>query len=123
MSLSLRLLTVAAAMSLLGTAGTLPATATANPQLKGDCLYQVLPAGNGYPTYLLTGGTLVQNGTLTTGQQVDVTDVPTTMTDSHGNTLVPQFPPASHVWISYSNSAGTVLLQIILCMINHSVTD
>jgi hypothetical protein len=118
MTLPLRLLTVAAAMSLLGTAGTLPATASASPQLKNDCIYQVLTAGNGYPTYLLTGGTLVQNGTLTTGQQVDVTDVPTTMTDSHGNTLVPQFPQASHVWIPYSNSNGTVLLQIVLCMIN-----
>lgn len=118
MPLSLRVIAVAAAMSLLGAAGSTTANATAGPQIKNDCFYQVLPAGNGFPTYLLTGGTLVQNGTLTTGEQVDVTDVPTTMTDSHGNTLVPQFPPASHVWIPYSNSAGTVLLNLIICMIN-----
>jgi hypothetical protein len=107
-------------MSLFGAAGSLTATATASPQIKSDCFYQVLPAGNGYPTYLLTGGTLVQNGTLTTGQQVDVTDTPTTMTDSHGNTLVPQFPPVSHVWIPYSSSAGTVLLNLLICTIPNS---
>jgi len=118
MSHSLRLLAVAAAVSLFGAAGSLTATATTGPQIKNDCFYQVLPAGNGFPTYVLTGGTLVQNGTLTTGEQLDVTDVPTTMTDSHGNTLVPQFPPSSHVWFPYSNSAGTVLLQIVICMIN-----
>lgn len=120
MSPSLRVLAVAAAMSLFGAAGSLTATATASPQIKSDCFYQVLPAGNGYPTYLLTGGTLVQNGTLTTGQQVDVTDTPTTMTDSHGNTLVPQFPPVSHVWIPYSSSAGTVLLNLLICTIPNS---
>jgi hypothetical protein len=118
MSSAVRVLAVAAAMSLFGAAGSLTATASAGPQIKNDCFYQVLPAGNGFPTYLLTNGTLVQNGTVSTGQDVDVTDVPTTMTDSHGTTLVPQFPPVSHVWLPYSNSAGTVLLKIIVCDIN-----
>lgn len=118
MSLPFRLIAVAAALSLFGATGSATANATAGPQLKNDCFYQVLPAGNGYPTYVLTGGTLVQNGTLTTGEQLDVTDTPTTMTDSHGNTLVPQFPSITHVWFPYSNSAGTVLLNLVICMIN-----
>lgn len=83
---------------------------------------QVLPAGNGFPTWLATpsptgGVTLSQNGTMSTGQVFDLASSPL-MTDIYGDTLQRIFPNTTHTWYPVNNVAGTNLMQSLGCSIN-----
>jgi hypothetical protein len=117
MSLSSRILIAAAAMSLAGVAGSMVATtadAATAPII--DCFYIVNAVGNGHSTYLLsttaTGTTLTPNGTIFTGEQLDILQTATPRTDPDGNTLYPAYPrnkiwyPEGHGTTSYMDSNG-----------------
>lgn len=83
---------------------------------------QVLPAGNGYPTWLATpspngGVTLSQNGTMATGQVFDLAQGPA-MTDIYGDALQRIFPNTTHTWYPVVNAAGTDLMEVLGCSIN-----
>ena len=83
---------------------------------------QVLPAGNGYPTWLATllptgGVSLSQNGTMATGQIFDLAEGPV-QTDIYGDTLQRIFPYTTRTWYPVTNAAGTNLMQVLGCSIN-----
>lgn len=95
--------------------------AAAAPALLPDCQVQVLPAGNGFPTWLATRSstgvvTLTQNGTMFTGEMLDLAEGPE-MTDMFGDTLERNFP-ANGTWYPVSNGAGTALVHVLGCSIN-----
>jgi hypothetical protein len=113
-------MSVIAAVLLVGGSGAISAAAPAIPA--EDCDMQVLPAGNGYPTWLATllptgGVTLSQNGTMSTGQVFDLAAT-VVMTDKFGDTLQRIFPYTTRTWYPVVNAAGTDLMEVLGCFIN-----
>ena len=118
MQTKLRLLIAVGAMSLIGVAGSATvanATATATATIE-DCQYLVTAAGNGLPTYFfnVSNGTLTPNGTLHTGQQLDLRTPGPEKTDPNGDTMFVEFPgQATHTWAPVTSSTGVTLASEI----------
>lgn len=111
-------LSVIAAIVLVGGSASIAAASPALPP--ADCTMQVLPAGNNFPTWSATtsGGvtTLTQNGTMFTGEMLDLGETPL-LTDMFGDTLERSIG-APRTWYPVSNGAGTSLVHVFGCTIN-----